>query len=132
MADINKIKDALGDIAVGKILYDEPMSRYASLLVGGKADALVFIENGDQLIQIVRRLKEKKIDFLPVGNMTNIIVRDGGYHGVILLGSGRSCTGFSTQPRTGGRADGNGILCRYSRKHRWSCKNERGCLWKRN
>ena len=85
MADINKIQDALGDIAVGKILYDEHMSRYASLLVGGKADALVFIENEDQLIQIVRRLKEKKIDCLPVGNMTNIIVRDGGYHGAILL-----------------------------------------------
>jgi UDP-N-acetylmuramate dehydrogenase len=88
MADINKIQDALGDIAVGKILYDEHMSRYASLLVGGKADALVFIENEDQLIQIVRRLKEKKIDFLPVGNMTNIIVRDGGYHGAILLMKG--------------------------------------------
>jgi UDP-N-acetylmuramate dehydrogenase len=98
MADINKIKDALGDIAVGKILYDEPMSRYASLLVGGKADALVFIENGDQLIQIVRRLKEKKIDFLPVGNMTNIIVRDGGYHGVILLMKGLNGVSYLCTP----------------------------------
>jgi UDP-N-acetylmuramate dehydrogenase len=88
MADINKIQDALGDIAIGKILYDEPMFRYTSLLVVGKADALVFIENEDQLIQIVRRLKEKKIDFLSVGNMTNIIVRDGGYHGVILMMKG--------------------------------------------
>jgi UDP-N-acetylmuramate dehydrogenase len=88
MADINKIQNALAGIAVGNILYDEPMSRYASLLVGGKADALVFIENEDQLIQIVRKLKEKKIDFLPVGNMTNIIVRDGGYHGAILLMKG--------------------------------------------
>jgi UDP-N-acetylmuramate dehydrogenase len=88
MADINKIQDALGDIAVGEILYDEPMSRYASLLVGGNADALVFIENENQLIQIVRRLKEKKIDFLPVGNLTNIIVRDAGYRGAILLMKG--------------------------------------------
>ena len=98
MADINKIKDALGDIAVGKILYDEPMSRYASLLVGGKADALVFVENEDQLIQIVRRLKEKKIDFLPVGNMTNIIVRDGGYHGVILLMKGLNGVSYLCTP----------------------------------
>ncbi|MGA2527209.1 MAG: UDP-N-acetylmuramate dehydrogenase [Smithellaceae bacterium] len=98
MADINKIQDALGDIAVGKILYDEPMSRYASLLVGGKADALVFIVNEDQLIQIVRRLKEKKIDFLPVGNMTNIIVRDGGYHGVILLMKGLNGVSYLCTP----------------------------------
>jgi UDP-N-acetylmuramate dehydrogenase len=98
MADINKIQDALGDIAVGKILYAEPMSRYASLLVGGKADALVFIENEDQLIQIVRRLKEKKIDFLPVGNMTNIIVRDGGYHGAILLMKGLNGISYLCTP----------------------------------
>ncbi len=98
MTNIDKIQDAFGDIAVGKILYDEPMSRYASLLVGGKADALVFIENEDQLIQIVRRLKEKKIDFLPVGNMTNIIVRDGGYHGAILIMKGLNGVSYLCTP----------------------------------
>ncbi len=101
MADINKIQDALGDIAVGEILYDESMSRYASLLVGGNADALVFIENENQLIQIVRRLKEKKIDFLPVGNLTNIIVRDGGYRGAILLMSGIKEINYQYTPEGG-------------------------------
>ena len=32
-----------------KIRYDEPMSRHASLKVGGRVDALVMTENEDQL-----------------------------------------------------------------------------------
>jgi UDP-N-acetylmuramate dehydrogenase len=88
MADINNIQKALGDIDAGEILYDEPMSRHASLSVGGKADALVFVENEGQMVQVVRRLKEKNMTFLPVGNLTNIIVRDGGYRGAILLMKG--------------------------------------------
>jgi UDP-N-acetylenolpyruvoylglucosamine reductase len=88
MADRSEIKEALGDIVAGKILYDEPMSRYASLCVGGNAAALVFVESEEELISIVQRLRERKIDFLPVGNLTNIIVRDGGYRGAILLMKG--------------------------------------------
>jgi UDP-N-acetylmuramate dehydrogenase len=81
----NEIKEALGNIVVQKILYDEPMSRHTSLNVGGKADALVLTANEDQLIEVIRRLREKKINFFPAGNLTNVIVRDGGYRGAILL-----------------------------------------------
>jgi UDP-N-acetylmuramate dehydrogenase len=86
MAGKKKIQEILG--GGGKIFYDEPMSRHTSLRVGGNADALVIIESEDQLAQIVRRLKKAKINYLPVGNLTNIIVRDGGYRGAILLMSG--------------------------------------------
>ena len=88
MADKNEIREALGDIAIGKILYDEPMSRHASLCVGGNAGALVFVKSEKELIQIMRRIKERKINYIPVGNLTNIIVRDGGYRGAILLMKG--------------------------------------------
>ena len=88
MVDKSEIQEALGDIVAGKILYDEPMSRYASLCVGGNAGALVFVESEKELIEIVLRLKERKINFIPVGNLTNIIVRDGGYRGAILLMKG--------------------------------------------
>lgn len=88
MAGRNKIKEVLNSIIAGKILYDEPMSLHTSLAVGGSADALVFIESEDQLAQVVRRLGEKKIDYLTAGNLTNVIVRDGGYRGAILLMTG--------------------------------------------
>ena len=101
MAGKNEIKEALGDIIAGKILYDEPMSRHTSLNVGGNADALVFIKNEDQLIEVVRKLREKKIKFLPVGNLTNIIVRDGGYRGAILLMTGIKEISYKYEPEGG-------------------------------
>lgn len=84
MTDCQAIHDALDGLNVGKIWYDEPMSRHASLKLGGKVDALVMTENEDQLREVVQGLMAKNIPFLPVGNLTNILVRDGGYRGVML------------------------------------------------
>jgi len=78
------IQDALDGLNVGKIWYEEPISRHASLKLGGQVDALVMTENEDQLREVMCRLTEKNIPFLPVGNLTNILVRDGGYRGVML------------------------------------------------
>lgn len=85
---LNKKIAGVLDEDCGKISYDEPMSLHTSLKVGGNADALILIESEDQLARIVGKLKEAQIDYLPVGNLTNIIVRDGGYRGAILLMSG--------------------------------------------
>jgi UDP-N-acetylmuramate dehydrogenase len=98
MAGKKKIQEILGD---GKIFYDEPMSRHTSLQVGGNADALVIIESEDQLVQIVQRLEKAKINYLPVGNLTNIIVRDGGYRGAILLMGGLKEINYQTTPEGG-------------------------------
>jgi UDP-N-acetylmuramate dehydrogenase len=78
------IRDALAGMDIGKIWYDEPMSRHASLKLGGRVDALVMVESEDQLGEMIQRLKAGNIPFMPVGNLTNIIVRDGGYRGVML------------------------------------------------
>lgn len=89
MAVRNEIKEVLGNKVSGKILYDEPMALHTSLAVGGISDALVFIENEDQLAQVVGILREREINIFIAGNLTNVIVRDGGYRGAILLMTGR-------------------------------------------
>lgn len=88
MAGHQAIADALKGIDAGKIRFDEPMSLHASLKLGGRVDALVMPENEDRLRDIVQRLKEKGIAYLPVGNLTNLLVRDGGYRGVLLWTKG--------------------------------------------
>lgn len=88
MAAQKDIREALEMISPDKIFYDEPMSRHTSLCVGGKATALVIIEDEGQLAEAIRNLKKNKIAFFPAGNLTNVIVRDGGYRGVILLMKG--------------------------------------------
>jgi len=85
MEHFNRIREVLGGLEGVKALYDEPMSRHTSLGVGGRADAVVFAENENQLAEIVKRLKEKGIDFFPAGNLTNVIVKDRGYRGAILM-----------------------------------------------
>ena len=78
------IANVLGGMTIGRVWYDEPMSRHASLKLGGRVDALVMTESEDQLGSVVQRLTAGNIPFLPVGNLTNILVRDGGYRGVLL------------------------------------------------
>jgi len=101
MAGKNEIKEVLRKVISGKILYDEPMSCHTSLNVGGNADALVLIKSEDQLVEVVRRLREKKINFFPAGNLTNIIVRDGGYRGAILLMTGMKEIRYEYTPEGG-------------------------------
>lgn len=88
MTSYRAIRDILQDIDVGEILYDEPMSLHTSLAVGGKADALITIGHENQLERVVKRLKEKQINIFSAGNLTNVIVKDGGFRGAILLMTG--------------------------------------------
>lgn len=94
MGGNKKITEVLDTTSCGKIAFNEPMSQHTSLKVGGNADALVLIESKDQLAQVISKLKEAQIDYLAVGNLTNIIVRDGGYRGAILLMSGLNKTEY--------------------------------------
>lgn len=100
MGGKKKISEVL-DATCGKIFYDEPMLRHTSLGVGGSADALVVIESEDQLKIIVGKLKAAQINYLPVGKLTNIIVRDGGYRGAILLMSGFKEINYEQMPDGG-------------------------------
>jgi UDP-N-acetylmuramate dehydrogenase len=97
----NEMKDVLGDMDCGRILYDEPMSLHTSLAVGGKADALVFAENEDQLAQIIRTLEVNKKKYFVAGNLTNVIVKDGGYRGAIMLMTGLK--DVTCEPADGGK-----------------------------
>ncbi len=100
MGGKKKISEVLGGMH-GKIFYDEPMSQHTSLRVGGNADALIVIDSEEQLSQMVRKLKAAEINYLPVGNLTNVIVRDGGYRGAILLMSGLKEIDYQQTPDGG-------------------------------
>ena len=68
----------------GKILFDEPAEGHTSIGVGGRIDALCFPESEGELASVVAFLQTAGIPFLPVGNWTNLIVRGGGYRGVLI------------------------------------------------
>lgn len=63
---------------------DEPLHRYTSFNVGGKADVLFFPENEASLIEAVRIARENNIPVLIIGNGSNMLIRDGGIHGIVI------------------------------------------------
>ena len=79
-----QFRDRIGSMITGKVLFDEPMSAHTSMGVGGKTDALIFPNTVGELEKLVSFFLREEISFLPVGNCTNLIVRDGGYRGVLI------------------------------------------------
>ncbi|MFH1079258.1 MAG: UDP-N-acetylmuramate dehydrogenase [Pseudomonadota bacterium] len=74
----------LRSINDGPVLFDEPLDRYTSLKVGGRADALVFPQSVAALERTILFFKEGGYPFLVVGNWTNLLVRDRGYRGAVI------------------------------------------------
>jgi len=78
------LRNKLHDIVSGKVLFDEPMSRHTSMRVGGPADALIFPGSMEELGRVFKILQYCAIPFIPIGNGTNLVVRDGGYRGAVI------------------------------------------------
>jgi len=79
-----QFRDRIGGVAAGRVLFDEPMSAHTSMGVGGRADVLAFPDTVEDLGDLVSFLLREGVPFLPVGNGTNLIVKDGGYRGVLI------------------------------------------------
>ncbi len=79
-----QFRDKIGGMIAGRVLFDEPMSLHTSMGIGGRADALIFPATDGELKDIVSFFFTQGVPFLPVGNCTNLIVRDGGYRGALI------------------------------------------------
>lgn len=66
------------------IKIDEKLSSYVNFKVGGPADILLIPKSKEQVIKSVEICKENKIPFYLIGNGSNILVRDGGFRGVVI------------------------------------------------
>lgn len=60
------------------------MSKYTSFRVGGKAAALVEVENKEQLKAVLRFADEENIPHLLIGNGSNTLFKDSGYQGLVI------------------------------------------------
>lgn len=68
----------------GKLLLNEPLARYTSWRVGGKADHFYIPAGLNDLQQFLRDLPEHEpVHFIGLGS--NLLVRDGGVRGTVVL-----------------------------------------------
>ncbi len=79
-----QFRNKIVGMVTGRVLFDEPMSLYTSMGVGGRADVLIFPGTDGELKNVVSFFFKEGVPFLPVGNCTNLIVRDGGYKGALI------------------------------------------------
>ena len=74
------------------------MSKYTSFRAGGKACALVEVENKEQLKALLRFADEENIPHLLIGNGSNTLFKDSGYDGLVIkLGEGFGYTGIESE-----------------------------------
>ena len=66
------------------VILDAEMKNYVHFKVGGPADILLIPKSKEQVIKSVEVCKENKIPFYLIGNGSNILVRDGGFRGVVI------------------------------------------------
>ena len=63
---------------------NEPMSRHTSFKIGGNADLYIIPHDMDALIETVRILKETETKRYFLGNATNVLFDDAGFHGAVV------------------------------------------------
>lgn len=80
--DANKIKQAFPD---SLIKLDEPLANYTYTETGGPADILVFPKAKTEAVALVHWIKEQDWPLTVLGNASNLIVKDGGIRGVVLI-----------------------------------------------
>lgn len=82
MEILKQIKEELAGI---EILFNEPLKQYTYTKVGGAADYLAFPRNQYELKRIVTFANAHEIPWMVLGNSSNIIVRDGGIEGFVIM-----------------------------------------------
>lgn len=67
------------------IMFDEPLSNYTYTKTGGKADAVVFPKTKAEVKMAVDWAREFEVPLTILGNASNLIVRDGGIRGLVMI-----------------------------------------------
>ena len=95
MADIyKKLYEVVGE---GNIEKNADMSKEVSFRAGGKADILIKPENREQLQTVLKILDEENQEHLVMGNGSNLLIKDGGYKGVIVKITSEAFSDFKVE-----------------------------------
>lgn len=78
---IEKIKEVIG---TGNVLEHEPMSSHTSFRIGGPADALVLVNNEEELGRVLDIVTAENAEHMLVGNGSNLLISDEGYPGIAI------------------------------------------------
>lgn len=68
----------------GEVKLNEPLSSHTSFRIGGPVDALVYPADKQDVIALLKEIKNRGLNYFFLGGGTNLLVRDGGFRGVAI------------------------------------------------
>ncbi len=68
----------------GELKKNEPLSRHTSFSIGGPADILAYPADHEDLAVLLREIRIRAQKFFILGGGTNLLIRDGGFRGVVI------------------------------------------------
>lgn len=107
----------------GSIRFGEPMSRHTSFRVGGPAEVMAFPENLEDLVELIKGCRKRKFPLLVMGGGTNMLVRDSGIRGMVIVlaknfgGIRKEGSGSGQMVIAAMAGAGLGALCAFAVKH---------------
>ena len=69
---------------VGTVLIDEPMKEHTTFKVGGPVDVMILPTTEDEIVEAVKICTEENLQYMIMGNGSNLLIKDGGIRGVII------------------------------------------------
>lgn len=63
---------------------NEPMSKHTSFKIGGNADAYIKVNNLSKLSTILKECQDSNVDYMILGNGSNLLVSDEGIKGAVI------------------------------------------------
>ncbi len=89
MANAKKMKDDYREVLKRNldreiITFQEDMSKHCSFKAGGKAETFIEPRNKMELLEVLEILSNSDVQYMVIGNGSNILIKDGGYKGAIV------------------------------------------------
>ena len=84
MINGNFIKALLKVLPEEQVYTNEPMSRHTTFRIGGNADVFLFPASTEELLEVLRLVKQYSVPLTILGNGSNVLVRDGGIRGAVV------------------------------------------------
>lgn len=78
---IKSIEEIVGS---ENIKLDELMKKHTTFKVGGPADILVYPSTYEMVKKVIAACKANNVEYFLMGNGSNLIVKDGGFRGVVI------------------------------------------------
>ena len=79
-----KTRTRITQMVSGRVLFDEPLSKYSTLRIGGPADCMVFVQTIEDLKAVLQFADAEKVPVFILGGGSNLLIRDGGIRGFTL------------------------------------------------